>query len=136
MKRVHGGNPPGRHQAAPDSFIDFSANINPLGPPPWFRQLVNRGLERLIDYPDPGCTELRRAAAHYHGIPEEYVIASNGASEIIFALPRIRRVSGAVIPVPTYGDYRYACIAAGIPVTTIALRPEDEFRLDLNELSP
>ena len=73
---------------SPDSIIDFSASINPLGPPSWFRQLVNRGLEAVGRYPDPECTALRRAAAGFHGVPVENVIAANGASEIIFALPR------------------------------------------------
>ncbi len=135
MNRIHGGNPPIRYQSGTDSFIDFSANINPLGPPSWFRQLVNRNLETLVDYPDPACTELCRAAAQYHGIPAEQVIAANGASEIIFALPRIHGIGGSVIPVPAYGDYRYASVAAKVPVTTISLRPEDHFELDLDELS-
>ena len=135
MKRIHGGNPPIRRQSGTDSFIDFSANINPLGPPPWFRQVVNRNLETLVDYPDPECTELRRAAAQHHGIAAEHVIAANGASEIIFALPRIRWIGGSVIPVPAYGDYRYASVAAKVPVTTILLRPENRFELDFEELS-
>ena len=40
----------------PGAILDFSANLNPLGPPPWLRPAVERGLARVAAYPDPDAT--------------------------------------------------------------------------------
>jgi len=40
-------------------ILDFSANINPLGPPAYLRSLISSSLESLIHYPDPDSTRLK-----------------------------------------------------------------------------
>jgi adenosylcobyric acid synthase len=39
-------------------LLDFSANINPLGPPDWLRPLISSQISMLQHYPDPHCTAL------------------------------------------------------------------------------
>ena len=46
-----------------DEILDFSANINPLGLPEWFRSVVSASLSKVVHYPDPDCTELVEAIA-------------------------------------------------------------------------
>ncbi len=41
-----------------DEIIDFSANINPLGPPSYLSALINCKLEGVLHYPDPDSTLL------------------------------------------------------------------------------
>ena len=51
----HGGNRNRLAQLAgkaPDEILDFSANINPLGPPDWLRPVISRNLGELVHYPD------------------------------------------------------------------------------------
>lgn len=137
MNRIHGGNVAAevrRSGTADHSLFDFSASINPLGPPSWFRQLVNRNLETVGYYPDPESQDFRQAAARFHGVPAERIVTGNGASEIIFALPRIRGVQHAIIPCPAYGDYRHACLAAGVTTTMYNLNGDESFRLDFDVL--
>ncbi|MDT8335035.1 MAG: hypothetical protein RQ753_05015, partial [Desulfurivibrionaceae bacterium] len=37
----------------PARILDFSASINPLGPPEYLRMVVSRTLEKLAHYPEP-----------------------------------------------------------------------------------
>ena len=58
MAPGHGGNL--RELAAragrpADELLDFSASINPLGPPECLREVLGRGIEQLVHYPDPDC---------------------------------------------------------------------------------
>ncbi len=135
MSRVHGGNL--LHVASEfgipvESLVDYSAGINPLGPPAWFRQVISRNLEMIARYPDPRNLNFRHAAADFHGVTPGQVVAGNGASELIFVLPRLFGIRRALIPVPSYGDYMHACHAAGVKVESVHLRPEDDFRVEFD----
>jgi adenosylcobyric acid synthase len=102
---------------APEEILDFSANINPLGPPAWLRPVVARALAGTAHYPEPRADGLRRIAATRMGVEPLNVVAGNGSSELLYALPRVcaaRGLGRAVLPVPCYGDYERACNAAGL----------------------
>lgn len=118
---------------SPEEILDFSANINPLGPPAWLRPVVARALAGTVHYPEPRAGGLRRIAAMRMGVEMANVIAGNGSSELLYALPRLcafKGISRAVLPVPCYGDYARACEAAGILCETLTLRPEAGFAMD------
>jgi cobyric acid synthase CobQ/L-threonine-O-3-phosphate decarboxylase len=117
----------------PEEILDFSANINPLGPPAWLRPVVARALAGTAHYPEPRAAGVCRAGAERLGVGEEHVVAGNGSSELLYAVPRICRSRGitrVVLPVPCYGDYARACEAAGLACTTLALPPEAGFAMD------
>ncbi len=132
MSHGHGGNlneladKAGRR---PEELLDFSANVNPLGPPPWLRPVISRHVENLAHYPDPDATPLLDAIAEHHGVASEEVIAGNGSSELLYALPRALGVWRAVIPVPAYIDYARAAAAAGLDVATLPLAEAEGFAL-------
>lgn len=118
---------------APEDILDFSANINPLGPPAWLRPVVARALAGTAHYPQPRAEGLRRIAAARMDVAPLNVIAGNGSSELLYALPRVcaaRGITRAVLPVPCYGDYMRASAAAGISCQTLMLRPENGFAMD------
>ncbi|MCX8117559.1 MAG: cobyric acid synthase [Desulfobacterota bacterium] len=115
-------------------ILDFSANINPLGPPEWFRPLISSRLSSIVHYPDPECSLLKAAIADRYGVRGEEVLAGNGSSEIIYLLPRALPFSRALIPVPTYADYAKAVILTGKPIEKIVLEEEEGFKLDLSVL--
>ncbi|MRR09741.1 threonine-phosphate decarboxylase, partial [bacterium] len=48
---------------SPDDILDFSASINPLGPPAGVRGAVTSAFDRLVHYPDSTAAELREAIA-------------------------------------------------------------------------
>ncbi len=135
----HGGNIERLAREAgvePDHILDFSANINPLGPPEWLRPLVSSHLSSLVHYPDPDCTRLTEAVASRYGAAGEEVLPGNGSTELLYLIPRVLPVSRALIAVPAYVDYGRAATLAGLPVRYHALKEENGFRLDPAELAP
>lgn len=120
---------------APDALLDFSANINPLGPPAWLRSVISRHVEALAHYPDPYAEPLLSAAAKHFGVAAEYVVAGNGSTELLYALPGLLDVDRVVLPAPCYIDYARACALAGVPTETMRLKVETSFLPDLDDLS-
>nr|VFK56960.1 MAG: adenosylcobyric acid synthase (glutamine-hydrolysing) [Candidatus Kentron sp. TUN]VFK64493.1 MAG: adenosylcobyric acid synthase (glutamine-hydrolysing) [Candidatus Kentron sp. TUN] len=121
-----------------EELLDFSANINPLGPPDCLRQVISRHLGTLIHYPDPHCQALRKAIASEFSLPVTRVVCGNGSTEILYALPyafsKNLHITHAIIPVPSYIDYITAVTRAGLGITTIALDPEREFSIDWQQV--
>ncbi len=137
MTPKHGGN---LNQLAAEAglpvedVIDFSASINPLGPPEWFRAVISRGLTDIVHYPDPVSADLVQTIAEtFHVRPEE-VIVGNGSSEIFSFIPRAVSAARAVIPVPAYSEYESSARLCGLPVETLSLSEANGFALDLDAL--
>ncbi|MCL2337606.1 MAG: threonine-phosphate decarboxylase CobD, partial [Firmicutes bacterium] len=115
-------------------IYDFSANINPLGPPPAVLQALQDSIGLIQHYPDHRCGELRRALAVYLGVPEENMLPGNGASELIYLLGRVIGCRRVVIPQPTFSEYGDAVTAAGGTVIEVPMREEDGFALPVAQL--
>ncbi len=111
-------------------ILDFSANINPLGPPEWLRPLISRQVSRLIHYPDPDAGALKAAIATRYQVETNQVLVGNGSTELLYLLAHTVGTSRAIIPVPSYADYARAAHLAGLEPINIPLRPEDGFQLD------
>ncbi|NPV52606.1 MAG: aminotransferase class I/II-fold pyridoxal phosphate-dependent enzyme [Firmicutes bacterium] len=75
-ERTHGGNiraAMGRYGLGEagmrdSEILDFSANINPLGPPRSVLDAIIKNLPGIARYPDPECVELRREIARHLSI--------------------------------------------------------------------
>lgn len=116
-------------------ILDFSANINPLGPPDWMRRVVSAHLSQTAHYPDPHCTDLLEAAAARYQTAVGEIVAGNGSSELLYAIPRLLKFRRAVLAIPCYGDYRRAAEQAGLAVRTVALAQDEGFTLDFQRLA-
>ena len=79
-KHIHGGDVY-HHQGC----IDFSANCNPLGTPEGIKKAIIESLEHINDYPQVGCTPLKKAIAEYEA----------GSGDL-----RKRRCRGDLFPLP------------------------------------
>ena len=97
-----------------EEVIDFSASINPLGPPEWLRSVVNRELDFIGHYPDRYARDFREAVSRRYGIDPSRIVPVNGSTELLYTLPRIVGTDTAVIPVPSYADYEAASAQAGL----------------------
>jgi len=113
-----------------DRFLDFSSNINPLGPPPRVREAVLNGIKKLSCYPDPEYIRLRKGVSNFLGVNLSSVFVGNGLSQIIDLVSRSCNFKEAVIVNPTYSEYEQACLKAKIPVTNFAMKEKDNFTLN------
>ena len=119
----------------PDRIIDFSANINPLGPPEYLRKVISRSVEQLVHYPDPYGQGFLSALARVLDVDMCQLNAANGSTEIMYALPRALACKRAVIPVPAYLDYERAGRMAGLEIFTVPLSEHNDFQVDFTELN-
>ena len=119
---------------APASLLDFSASVNPLGPPDCLRPTVSLALEQVVHYPDPESHELVAAIARHAAVPAEQIVVGNGSTEILFALARAMKRRRAAIPVPCYVDYATAAREAEMEIALLALDERDGFALDWSTL--
>lgn len=131
--RVHGGNireAARRYGLEEKKVLDFSSNVNPLGPSPAAVRAVKKSLPSLSRYPDPETAELRSAIARYHGIKPGQVACGNGSNGLIHLVPRVFRPRKVLIPLPTFTEYAAAAEAAGAEVVPLPLTEHGGFRLD------
>ena len=138
MKYGHGGNIRSLASQAGcgnRDILDFSASINPLGPPECLRRVISMSLEEIVHYPDPRCTELTEAIASCFSLDPNRITAGNGSEELLFALPRAIKATRALIPTPCYVDYETAAVRSGLQVEHIALDPAAGFSINWELLS-
>ncbi|GBF76538.1 threonine-phosphate decarboxylase [Paenibacillus sp. 598K] len=119
---------------APDAFLDYSANMNPYGPPTGVRMAILDYAERIAAYPDPAVRELTSMIARQHGIAAECVLVGNGAAELIELAARLTGAGPTGLTAPCFGEYADAVRKAGGRIERLALSPEDGFALSRERL--
>lgn len=118
-------------------LIDFSASINPLGPP---RQMLERlqrdaaDVSSLARYPDPEYTELRSALATWLNVPPACLVIANGSAAVFGAVVRSIRPDTCLLPAPAFSEQQQALVAAGCEIERFPLSAADGFRLDVPAL--
>ena len=135
----HGGNRSRLAQLAgkaPDEILDFSANINPLGPPDWLRPVISRNLSELVHYPDPQAGALVAAASRRYGASADEILTGNGSTELLYLLAQVTGKKRAVIPVPCYTDYARAARLAGMELISFPIAEKDGFQFEPERLAP
>ncbi len=114
--------------------INFAVNINPLGPPEILKALSKKMLKILESYPTVKGEGVVKFYSEKFGIPKKSIAAGNGASELIYLLPRILNIQKVLILVPIFHDYLRAFSNAGIQIVPFALRKEYAFTVDWRKL--
>lgn len=115
-----------------ERILDFSANINPLGPSPRAMEALQNTLVNIKHYPEPQAESLRQEIARITSLPEEMVILGNGAAELIYALGRVMKPRRVLVPVPTFSEY--AGGFAGFPLVELPLPKENNFVIEPDRL--
>ncbi len=81
--RAMSGYVPGE-QPKDDGVVKLNTNENPYLPSADVQDILSMvDVAMLSRYPDPGCTELRKAIAELHGCEVENVFAGNGSDEVL-----------------------------------------------------
>ncbi len=137
MNRHHGGNIweiSKKYSIPVEDIIDFSASINPLGPPKGIKKKINSSLDFMAAYPDPESSELKEELARYHGIPVENILLGNGSTELLYLLPRALGMNRVLVVEPSFSEYENSLEAACCKVDSFITREEDGFEPKVNLL--
>jgi len=132
----HGGDLTGaarRWNPAGGKLIDFSSNVNPLGPPKGLIDHLSESLPEIVHYPSPQARELRTELSRFLGLQENRLILGNGANELIHLLVIWKRPRRVFVPAPTFSEYERAARLAGAGVKHYPLPPGED--LDLQFLA-
>ena len=112
-------------------LVDFSSNINPLGPPPGLVEHLATLLPQITAYPTPQARELREKISTCFNVPVERLLLGNGANEMIHLVMLWRRPRRVLIPAPAFSEYERAAKLAGALVETYPLLPGEIFEPEL-----
>lgn len=118
----------------PESIVDFSASINPLGMAPGVRDALSNCFERLLHYPDKGAAELKERLAAYHGVEVTQLAVANGSTELIHLIPRVVGGSRGLIVAPAFAEYASALERSGWQIDYFTLESCNNFALSLPAL--
>ncbi|MBR1821726.1 MAG: histidinol-phosphate aminotransferase family protein [Clostridia bacterium] len=105
MSITHGGDV--WRRGAPESWLDFSANLNPEGPPDWVRAAMAAGLENAAFYPDPRSEAALAGLSAHLAIPADCLLPANGGIEA--AAIAAGMSERHVIVQPTFQEYARLC---------------------------
>ncbi|NJN91142.1 MAG: aminotransferase class I/II-fold pyridoxal phosphate-dependent enzyme, partial [Leptolyngbyaceae cyanobacterium SL_5_14] len=87
-------------------ILDFSASINPLGPPHSAIAAIHNHLGDLRNYPDPNYHELRQALSQFHRLPPDWILPGNGSAELLtWASRELAELDATYLLTPAFGDY-------------------------------
>ncbi len=118
-----------------DSFVDFSASINPLGPPTSVLCAIQRALPACGRYPDPSAEPLRQRLAREHGVSQDSIVLGNGSAELIRVLPRALSLRQGYVVGPTFMEYEESLHIAGARCVSVLAQSAERYAPPLEGLS-
>lgn len=104
--------------------LDFSVNLAPLAPP--LDSLLPPSIS-LAAYPSMDGRGVRDFYVVRFGLDPECVLATNGAIEAIYLVPRALGLKRVLVPQPSFFDYGRACRLASAEVVPLALSESGSF---------
>lgn len=116
-----------KQNTAKEHFIDFSANINPLGQPKSVQEAIISSATASLNYPDPFCRQLKQAIEVFEQVDETQICCGNGAAEVIFKLAYATKPKSVLIPAPTFAEYEQAIKQVGAKVNYFHLKEQNNF---------
>jgi threonine-phosphate decarboxylase len=134
-RAIHGGRVyvAARKWGVPVSeVVDFSANVNPFGPPEALAKVNEEAWRNIASYPDE--SEFVGALAHKLRAPERCIVVSNGSASLLFDVVRALKPSGALIVEPSFSEYRRVLEACRVHIDTYYLSEQRKFLPDFYAL--
>ena len=127
IDRTHGG-------AAPAGVLDFSASLNPLGPPPEALAAYHAAAAFLARYPPPYPADLAARLARRHRVAPDHVVVGNGSTQLIHLLARTLRPRRAFVAIPTFSEIANALIVTNAAPSPILARRERGFAIEIGQI--
>jgi threonine-phosphate decarboxylase len=120
-----------------NQLLDFSANINPTGPPASAISAIQRSFAdpaTITKYPDLGLTELKFAISNYLAVEPCQLSVANGFVPLLDSALRSLRLRCCLLPVPCFSEYRRTLERAEVKVVAFQLSADGSFLYDPHAL--
>jgi threonine-phosphate decarboxylase len=127
VDRTHGG-------IASADVIDFSASINPLGPPQAALDEYHAAAAAISLYPTPYPERLTAQIADWLGVSSAEVIVGNGSTQLIHLFARVYQPMFSYIAVPTFSEFANAIVLNNRTPYAIELSREHAFTIQLADI--
>ena len=116
-----------------EDLIRLSANESPLGPSPRAIEALRREAPRAHLYPDGGSTQLRAMLGERLGVPASWLLAGNGADELLALIARAAYDPGdeVLVPHPAFEPYGTEATLSG---ATVVSSPLLGYETDLEDM--
>jgi threonine-phosphate decarboxylase len=115
-------------------IIDFSASINPLGPPASARRAFIKSYGEISRYPEPYAERLKEALAKHHGMKPAEVLVGNGSTQLIYLLCAALRRRTALVIGPAFSEYANALALAGANIRLLSLPADGGFQFSIERV--
>lgn len=115
-----------------NKVIDFSVNVNPLGPPKKLVEFLRENLECIVRYPEIDGSTSKRILSEYLDIKIDEIILGNGATEIIYLFARALKPEKVLIVEPTFTEYRRAFELVGSKIYSFIAQEKDNFQIEID----
>jgi len=123
-----------RYGMPENGFLDYSANINPLGPPPSVMEALQSQLHEMTRYPDPAHRSFRQALGKRLKLEEDWLLPANGAAEAMaLALLALTPKKVGVV-YPCFSEYAQLSEQFGAQVIGCYGREEDGYKAEESQL--
>ncbi|GJL79813.1 MAG: threonine-phosphate decarboxylase [Nitrospinaceae bacterium] len=117
-----------------EDLLDFSVNVNPLGPPGCVQEIFSRSMHLLTQYPEPCYEDLKQAISNATGVPTDWVAIGNGSTELIYLLPDLLdRGKQVLIVSPCFSEYERAFQPTDCAVKHFILDSSNGFSLPIDK---
>jgi threonine-phosphate decarboxylase len=137
LDRTHGGDVDRwAHSAGIEAneILDFSASINPLGPPPSARRAFVNSYGEISRYPEAYGQKLKDLLATRHGMTPPEVLVGNGSTQLIYLLCTALRSRTALVVGPAFSEYSNALALAGATIRSLSLSADNGFHFSKEKL--
>ena len=122
MRTVHGGD-----IYTYQGMLDFSVNVNPLGPSGRVLRAAEEGVRHMEAYPDIRCRRLRARLAEKLDVPGSSLLFGNGAADLIYTLALAEKPKRALVAIPAFSEYEKALQASGCGIEYYETEKKDLF---------
>lgn len=114
-------------------ILDFSANLNPLGPPEGVLRVFCEATPELLGaYPDSEAPTLRAKLCLRHQAGDENLVLGHGGAALLMLALRALAPRRVLVPIPCFQEQPRAIAAAGAELVPF---PMKDLRLDLEALT-
>jgi threonine-phosphate decarboxylase len=101
------------------AVLDFSVNLNPLGPPAIIKRKWPELYQTIEPYPSIEADGVSRYYGKVCGIDADHILVGNGSTELIYLVPRVLGFKRVALITPSFHDYERASRLAGAQVSSI-----------------